>query len=38
MVKKENLIVNPEKLNGLCNLNNVIYRAMIYPKENITDK
>ena len=22
----------------LCNLNNVIYQAIIYPKENITDK
>ena len=25
-------------MNGLCNLNNVIYPAIIYPKENITDK
>ena len=25
-------------MNGLCNLNNVIYQAIIYPKENITDK
>ena len=23
---------------GLCNLNNVIYQAIIYPEENITDK
>ena len=25
-------------MNGLCNLNNVIYQAIIYPKENIADK
>ena len=25
-------------MNGLCNLNNVIYQAIIYPKENIMDK
>ena len=25
-------------MNGLCNLNNVIYQAIISPKENITDK
>ena len=25
-------------MNGLCNLNNVIYQAIIYPKENITDR
>ena len=25
-------------MNGRCNLNNVIYQAIIYPKENITDK
>ena len=25
-------------MNGLCNLNNVIYQAIIYPKENIRDK
>ena len=25
-------------MNGLYNLNNVIYQAIIYPKENITDK
>ena len=25
-------------MNGLRNLNNVIYQAIIYPKENITDK
>ena len=25
-------------MNGLCNLNNVIYQAIIYPKENITVK
>ena len=25
-------------MNGRCNLNNVIYQAIIYPKEDITDK
>ena len=25
-------------MNGLCNLNNVVYQAIIYPKENITDR
>ena len=25
-------------MNELCNLNNVIYQAIIYPKEDITDK
>ena len=25
-------------MNGRCNLNNVIYQVIIYPKENITDK
>ena len=25
-------------MNGRCNLNNVIYQAIIYPKENITDQ
>ena len=25
-------------MNGLCNLNNVIYQAIIYLKEKITDK
>ena len=24
-------------LNGLCNLNNVVYQGIIYPKENIMD-
>ena len=25
-------------MNGLCNLNNVVYQGIIYPKENITDR
>ena len=25
-------------MNGLCNLNNVVYQGIIYPKENIMDK
>ena len=25
-------------MNGLCNLNNVAYQGIIYPKENIEDK
>ena len=25
-------------MNGLCNLNNVVYQGIIYPKENIKDK
>ena len=25
-------------MNGLCNLDNVVYQAIIYPKENINDK
>ena len=25
-------------MNGLCNLNNVVYQGIIYPKENIIDK
>ena len=25
-------------MNGLCNLNNVVYQGIIYPKENINDK
>ena len=25
-------------MNGLCNLDNVVYQAIIYPKEDINDK
>ena len=25
-------------MNGLCNLNNVVYQGIMYPKENIKDK
>ena len=25
-------------MNGLCNSDNVVYQAIIYPKENINDK
>ena len=25
-------------MNGLCNLNNVVYQGIIYPKENVKDK
>ena len=25
-------------MNGLCNLNNVVYQGIIYPKENINDR
>ena len=25
-------------MNGLCNLNNVVYQGIIYPKKNIKDK
>ena len=25
-------------MNGLCNLNNVVYQIIFYPKENIMDK
>ena len=25
-------------MNGLCNLNNVVYQRIIYPKENINDR
>ena len=25
-------------MNELCNLNNVVYQGIIYPKENIMDK
>ena len=37
-VKKECNSRDNCPMNGLCNLNNVIYQAIIYPKENITDK
>ena len=29
---------NCKTMNGLCNLNNVVYQGIIYPKENIMDK
>ena len=29
---------NNYPMNGLCNLNNVVYQGIIYPKENIKDK
>ena len=25
-------------MNGLCNLKNVVYQAIIFPKENVKDK
>ena len=25
-------------MNGLCDLNNVVYQGIIYPKDNIKDK
>ena len=25
-------------MNGLCNLNKVVYQGIIYPKENVKDK
>ena len=25
-------------MNGLCNLNNVVYQGIIYPKENINER
>ena len=25
-------------MNGLCNLKNIVYQAIIFPKENIKDK
>ena len=25
-------------MNGLCSLDNLVYQAIIYPKENISDK
>ena len=25
-------------MNGLCNLDNVVYQGIIYPKENVKDK
>ena len=25
-------------MNGLCNLNNIVYQGIIYPKENVRDK
>ena len=25
-------------MNGLCNLDNVVYQAIIYPKEGISDR
>ena len=29
---------NNSPMNGFCNLNNVVYQGIIYPKENIKDK
>ena len=29
---------NNGPMNGLCNLDNVVYQGIIYPKENIKDK
>ena len=39
-IKKECNCKTPNNcpMNGLCNLNNVVYQRIIYPKENITDR
>ena len=26
------------RINGLCNLDNVLYQGILYPKENVKDK